>query len=70
LSKNIQTGLLSAYKMDPLFVVVGKRPEGNARSDCGAQQHRRSAPAKSIFFEDQARLLKRKLSLLVSMISQ
>jgi hypothetical protein len=24
----------------------------------GAQQHRRSAPAKSIFFEDQARFLK------------
>jgi hypothetical protein len=38
--------------------VVWKRPESDARSDCGAQQYRRSAPAKSIFFEDQARFLK------------
>ena len=54
----------------PLFAIIRKRPESDARSECVAQQHRRRAPARCLFFEDQARFLKRQLSLPVSMISQ
>jgi hypothetical protein len=50
LSKNIQTELLSAHKKEPRDCCGQEAPE--------AQQHRRSAPAKSIFFEDQERFLK------------
>ena len=70
MSTSIQTGPLIGMQKGPLFAIIRKRPESDARSECVAQQHRRRAPARCLFFEDQARFLKRQLSLPVSMISQ
>ena len=70
MSTSIQTGPLIGVQKGPLFVIGKKRPESDARKPLLMRSASPEGALRGVCFLDQARFLKRQLSLPVSMISQ